>query len=72
MASVLTTVTQKIAVSDVADIKVTEIVSADGVYTRAIRIYGAPSGTDAPPVLEIVVSSDTQGNIKLTTPEIEY
>lgn len=71
MASEVKTVNHKLSVSEVVDIQITEIVVATG-YARAIRIFGAPDGTDGPAILEIVVTSATRANIEITTPEVNF
>ena len=62
----------KIVVTGVTDVVVSEVVESGGIYTRAIRIYGTPSGNGIPPVLEVQIKSDTAENLKLTTPELNF
>jgi len=67
--SVVRTTRHNLAVSEVRDIQITDIVLVGGVYTRAIRIYGEPGGTQAPPVVELVVSSPDRADIEVMAPE---
>jgi len=62
----------KMVVTEVTDVVVSEVVESSGIYTRAIRIYGTPSGNGIPPVLEVQIKSDTAENLKLTTPELNF
>ena len=62
-------------ITDVAAIKVTEVteVTEDGGgHVRAIRIFGSPGGTEAPPILEVIVRADDRDNIKVSTPELRF
>ncbi len=72
MSSAIITHTQKVEVTEVEKVIVTEVVDADGSFVRAIRIYGAPDGTDAPPVIDLVLRTDTAAKIELTTPALNY
>ena len=62
----------KMVVTEVTDVVVSEVVESGGIHTRAIRIYGTPSGNGIPPVLEVQIKSDTAENLKLTTPELNF
>ena len=62
----------KMVVTEVTDVVVSEVVESSGIHTRAIRIYGTPSGNGIPPVLEVQIKSDTAENLKLTTPELNF
>jgi len=62
----------KMIVTEVTDVVVSEVVESGGIHTRAIRIYGTPSGNGIPPVLEVQIKSDTAENLKLTTPELNF
>lgn len=70
--SVATTLHQTIEITDVADIVVTEVVDEGGIWTRAIRIFGAPAGVEGPPILEIRVKSSVKANIEITTPAVNF
>lgn len=65
---------QKLRVRNVRDIIVTEIVTADGTHSRAIRIIGLPLDEGNPvETLELVVESDNaKTDIELTTPQLDY
>ena len=70
--SIVTHHATKICVTEVTDVQVTEIVENSGTFVRAIRIYGTPSGNGILPVLEVQIRSDTGGNLKVTTPELDF
>lgn len=59
-------------ITDVAAIKVTEVTEDGGGHVRAIRIFGSPGGTEAPPILEVIVRADDRDNIKVSTPELRF
>lgn len=63
---------QKVTLTEVTDVQVTEVVEADGTFTRAIRIYGTPSGPNIGPAMEIFVKSPEADNLKITTPELDF
>jgi hypothetical protein len=70
--SVLTQTFQKIKVTEVEDVQVTEIVDDSGKFLRAIRVFGMPGGTEAAPIIELQIQSATAEKIKVTTPEIDF
>lgn len=72
MSSETIMVSQKIKVTEVRKIIVTETVEDGGAFVRAIRVYGEPGGTDAPPILDLVLQSDDATAIELTTPALTY
>lgn len=70
--STITVRRQVIAVSELTDIQVTEIVEVDGVFQRAVRFFGSPGSTNAPAVLEVIVSADTTAAVEITAPERNF
>lgn len=71
MAAVLTTTRETKTISEVADIKVTEIApNGEGGFVRAFRFYGPDAGQ--PPLLEVIVTAAEKNSIAVTTPELEF
>lgn len=72
-ASEIKTLFERIAISEVRDVQVTEIVSEGDGWVRAIRVYGEPVSDSAPTmILELRISSLTKDDLKVTTPELEF
>lgn len=72
--SLIAQVSQKLAISGVRDIEVTDIVEdGSGGWTRAVRFYGT-SATAANQVLtlEVILQSATKAELAVTTPEIDF
>jgi len=73
MASSTITVRQTVAIDQVADVQVSEVVTVgDGTFKRAIRIYGAPDGAAGQPILELILVGEAKENIAITTPLLEF
>lgn len=72
MNSTVTTRRHVIDVSNTQQVRVTEIVATNGQFQRAVRVYGAPDGTDGPPVLEVILTADTRAKIEVLTPELTF
>lgn len=70
-----TTVTQfvhKMILTEITDVQVSDLTLADGIYSRAVRFYGTPSGQNIPPVLEVQIKSDVADNLKIVTPGLPF
>lgn len=72
MASHVKTVRQTVEISEVEDVQITEVVDEGGTYVRALRVFGAPHGRSGPPIIEVVIRSESRSNIHITTPEVEF
>jgi hypothetical protein len=72
MASEIRNMTQKVRVTDVGNIVVTDIIASDteGQRLREIRIYGV-TAPDVP-VLTVQLEGATDTVIKVTTPAIDF
>lgn len=72
--SVITTVSEKLSVTGVKDIQVTDIVDdGAGGWVRAVRFFGTPdTGTNPLLVLEVLLQSSTKTDLAITTPEIDF
>ena len=72
--SVLSTISQKIMLTRIRDVEVTNIVSdGTGGFVRAIKFFGqGVVDTQNPLVLEVVIQSDDRTDLKITTPEIDF
>ena len=66
------TLKQTVEISDVTDVKVTEIVEEGAGFVRAIRIYGAPAGENAPLILDLRIKSANSASLNVTTPVLEF
>lgn len=65
---------QKLSISAVKDIEVTEIVDdGSGGWIRSVRFYGTPeSGSNKFLVLEVLLQSAGKSDLAITTPEIDF
>lgn len=72
MASEIKSTRQRIEITEVRDVVLTEIVSQNGEFMRSIRIYGEPGGPTDWPVLEVQIRSATRSDIEITTPELGF
>lgn len=70
--STITTRRQTIDLNNPVEVRLTEIVAANGVYQRAIRVYGEAEGTDGQPILEIVLTAATADAIEVMTPNLTF
>ena len=72
--SLITQVSQKLAIGGVKDIEVTEIVDdGSGGWIRTVRFFGTPaSGTNKLLVLEVLLQSAEKADLAITTPEIDF
>lgn len=72
--SALSTLSQRIMLTTITDITVTEIVDdGAGGFVRAVRFFGQGAvEAQKPLVLEVLVQSEDQTSLKITTPEIDF
>lgn len=72
--SLITHLSQKLAIGGVKDIEVTGIVEdGAGGWVRSVRFYGTPaSGSNKLLVLEVLLQSLVKADLAITTPEIEF
>lgn len=72
--SLIAQLAQKLSISAVKDIEVTEIVDdGAGGWIRSVRFYGSPAaGTDKALVLEVLLQSAGKSDLAITTPEIDF
>ena len=68
----IVTTQQTVEITDVTDVQVTEIVEDGAGFVRAIRIYGSPSGDNAPLILDLRIKADTSAALNVTTPVFEF
>jgi len=72
--SVLSTLSQRVMLTHITDVEVTEIVDdGAGGYVRAVKFFGqgAVEG-ETPLVFEVVIQSENRTDLKITTPEMEF
>lgn len=72
--SLIAQLAQKLSISAVKDIEVTEIVDdGAGGWIRSVRFYGSPvTGTDKALILEVLLQSAGKSDLAITTPEIDF
>ena len=73
--SLITTLEQKIEVSDILDVVVTPIEQdSDGDYVREIRFMGTPREgvTGIVQTLAVRIKSATKENLDITTPTLQF
>ena len=72
--SLITHLSQKLAIGRVKDIEVTEIVDdGSGGWIRSFRFYGSPAeGPNKVLVLEVLLQSAEKSDLAITTPEIDF
>lgn len=72
--STITTVSQKIALDQVRDVQVSDIV-ADGAggFVRSVKFFGEPSASAGPAlVLEVLIQSEARADLDITTPALTF
>lgn len=72
MTSTITDTHRRVEISDVRDVIVTEIVTADGVSSRAIRILGDTGAEQPGEVMEIVIRSGAKADLEMKAPEQRF
>jgi hypothetical protein len=72
--SLISQVSQKLAINGIKDIEVTGIVDdGAGGWIRAIRFHGSPAeGVNKVLVLEVLLQSPVKAELSITTPEIDF
>jgi hypothetical protein len=72
--SLITQLSQKLAITAVKDVEVTGTVEdGAGGWLRSVRFYGTPgSGTNKLLVLEVLLQSGEKADLAITTPEIDF
>lgn len=72
MASEILTKRHMVEATEVSLVRVTEIVADGSGFVRAVRVYGAPDGSDGPPVFELLLRGADRAAIELKTPELTF
>lgn len=73
MPAVLETISQHLGIANVRSIVVTEIVPADGGFTRAVRFYGDPLVSGAPSlILDVTLSAADKASLEVSTPILQF
>jgi hypothetical protein len=68
-------VAQTIAVDQVGSIIVSPPMDdglGTGTFVRSIQIFGAPNGTNGPPVFTLLLKSTTSANLDISTPTLTF
>lgn len=74
MRSTVTQISSRVAISEVRDVQITEVV-ADGTggFVRAVKVFGAPEASAGPAlILEILIQSEAKSDLDITTPELSF
>ena len=74
MRSALTEISAKLAITDVRDVQVGEVVEdGAGGFVRALRVFGEPSASAGPKlILEVQIQSGTKTDLDITTPTLNF
>lgn len=64
----ITTIVQKTEITDVDTVISTDVVEADGIFTREIRVFGPPISGAKPLIFTLRLSAPTEAAIKLSAP----
>lgn len=71
--STLSVTQQKLQVSDVKEITVSDIIDTEGTKLRVVRFFGDPVVNEAPTlILEVAATSDDDEKLKIATPSSEF
>ncbi|OYW51978.1 MAG: hypothetical protein B7Y80_21075 [Hyphomicrobium sp. 32-62-53] len=72
--SVVATLYQRVLLTSVKDVEITEIVDdGAGGFVRSIKFFGEGAvDTQTQLVFEVVFQSDDRADLKITTPEIDF
>jgi hypothetical protein len=73
MPSTITDTHRAVAIADVRAVVVTDIVTSDGVSSRAIRILGEPVADGTPTeIMQIVIRSGSKTDLEMKAPEQRF
>lgn len=74
MRSALTEISAKLAINDVRDAQVTDVVEdGAGGFVRALRVFGEPNASAGPAlILEVQIQSGTKTDLDITTPTLSF
>lgn len=72
--SQLTVTTQKVTITEVRDVTLSDIVAdGSGGFVRTVIFHGNPaSGDAAVPVLEVRIAAEASENLQITTPTLTF
>lgn len=73
MASSIIISAQYLSISGVKAVIVTEIVTAEEGYTRAVRFFGEPLVNGAPTlILDVTLTSSERAALEVSTPVLQF
>jgi len=72
MTTAITDTYRRVEISDVREVVVTDIITADGMNSRSIRILGDMGGDQPTEVMEIVIRSATKADLEMKAPEQRF
>jgi len=73
MTSTIELLSQHLSLGDVRAIIVTEIVTAESGFTRAVRFFGAPVLNGAPRlILDVTLRAPDKASLEVSTPVLQF
>ena len=72
MTSTITDTHRRVEISDVRQVIVTEIVTAEGVSSRSVRILGDIGAEQPAEIMEIIIRSGTKADLEMKAPEQRF
>lgn len=74
MESVITTITQKIAIDKISDVQVSDAVDdGAGGFVRSVKFFGEPNSSAGDTlVLDVRIHSETRSDLDITTPTLSF
>ena len=73
MSSTLAVLSQHLSLTNVRSIVVTEIVTTEEGFTRAVRFFGEPVASGAPRlILDVTLSASDKASLEVSTPVLQF
>lgn len=73
MSSSLNVTEQRLLLTEIASVSVTEIVAAEGGFTRAVRFFGTPAVNGAPRlILDVTLTAPDKASLEVSTPVLQF
>ena len=72
MTSTITDTHRRVEITEVRQVIVTEIMTAEGVSSRSVRILGDTGAEQPAEIMEIINRSNTKGDLEMKAPEQRF
>ena len=72
MTSTITDTHRRVEITEVRQVIVTEIMTAEGVSSRSVRILGDTGAEQPAEIMEIIIRSNTKGDLEMKAPEQRF